>query len=123
MERLNYFVHNPYIIDVLRSHLRDAQALTCLLMLLDTASSIALILGMMLVRLGQRKWLDSHVQRGLSFVQLGLRDLQRLLYQGRSLPRLEILPRGNPPPVCASKSKQEQLDYRIEFSRVTTVSY
>jgi hypothetical protein len=108
--------------EVLRSHLRDAQALTCLFMLLDSASLIALVLGMMVVRLGQRKWIDWHTQRGLSFLQLGLRELQRLCYQGQPLPTLEALPRGNPPTACASKRKRDRLDCRIEFSRVTTFS-
>ncbi len=108
--------------EVLRSHLRHAQALTCLFMLLDTASLIALVLGMLLVRLGQREWLDWHTQRGLSFLQLGLRELQRLCYQGQPLPSLEALPRCNPPAACASKRKRDQLDCRIEFSRVTTFS-
>lgn len=108
--------------DVLRSHLRDARALTCLFMLLDSAAFIALILGLLLVRFGQREWLDWHAQRGLSFLQLGLRELQRLLYQGRPLPRLEVLPRGKPLPACASQRKRNQLDCRIEFSRVTTFS-
>jgi hypothetical protein len=107
---------------IINSHLRNPQALTCLFMLLDTASLIALIVGMMLVRLGQRHWLDWHHHRGLSFLQLGLRELQRLLYQGRLFPQLEILPKINPPPARASQSKRENLDYRIEFSRVTTVS-
>jgi hypothetical protein len=57
--------------EVLRSHLRDAAALTCLFMLLDCASLIALVLGMMLVRWGQRTHLHWHAQRGLSFLQLG----------------------------------------------------
>jgi len=108
--------------EVLRSHLRHAQALTCLFMLLDTASLIALVLGMLLVRLGQREWIDWHTQRGLSFLQLGLRELQRLCYQGQPLPSLEALPRCNPPAACASKRKRDQLDCRIEFSRVTTFS-
>ncbi|WP_103670607.1 transposase [Pseudanabaena sp. BC1403] len=108
--------------DIVSSHLRDAQALTCLFMLLATASLIALILGMMLVRLGQRAWIDWHDHRGLSFLQLGLRQLHSLLYQQKLLPQLEILPKSNPPPACASIAKREMLDFRIEFSRVTTVS-
>ena len=99
--------------DIVSSHLRDAQALTCLFMLLATASLIALILGMMLVRLGQRAWIDWHDNRGLSFLQLGLRNLRSLLYQQKPLPLLEILPRSNPPPACASAAKREKLDFRI----------
>lgn len=108
--------------EVLRSHLRDAQALTCLFMLLDCAALIALVLGMLVVQWGQRHWLDWHTHRGLSFLQLGLRELQRLCYQGLPLPSLEALPRGNPPAACPSRRKRDQLDCRIEFSRVTTFS-
>jgi hypothetical protein len=108
--------------DIVSSHLRDAQALTCLFMLRATASLIALILGIMLVRLGQRAWIDWHDHRGLSFLQLGLRHLHSLLYQQKPLPQLEAFPKSNPPPACASIAKREMLDFRIEFSRVTTVS-
>ena len=104
------------------SHLRDAQALTCLFMLLATASLIAMILGLMLVRLGQRASIDWHDHRGLSFLQLGLRQLHTLLYQQKTLPILQILPRTNPPPSCASIAIREKLDFRIEFARVTIVS-
>ena len=109
--------------NVVSSHLRDAQALTCLFMLLATASLIAMILGLMLVRLGQRASIDWHDHRGLSFLQLGLRQLHTLLYQQKTLPLLQILPRTNPPPACASIAKREKLDFRIEFARVTLVSY
>lgn len=108
--------------NVVSSHLRDAQALTCLFMLLATASLIAMILGLMLVRLGQRATIDWHDHRGLSFLQLGLRQLHTLLYQQKPLPLLQILPRINPPPACASIAKREKLDFRIEFARVTIVS-
>ncbi len=108
--------------NVVSSHLRDAQALTCLFMLLATASLIAMILGLMLVRLGQRATIDWHDHRGLSFLQLGLRQLHTLLYQQKPLPLLQILPRSNPPPASASAAKREKLDFCIEFSRVTIVS-
>lgn len=44
--------------DVVNSHLRDAQDLTCLFMLLASASLLAIILGLMLVRLGQSASID-----------------------------------------------------------------
>ncbi len=91
-------------------------------MLLATASLIAMILGLMLVRLGQRAWIDWHDYRGLSFLQLGLRQLRSLLYQQKPLPLLQVLPRNNPPPASASIAKREKLDFRIEFTRVTIVS-
>lgn len=108
--------------EVLHSGLRNAQALTCLFMLLDCASLIALMLGMLLVRAGQRSRLDWHGERGLSFLQLGLRELVRLCYQRLPLPRLMAFPKHNPPAVCASHRKRDALDCRIEFSKVLKFS-
>lgn len=108
--------------DMLRSHLRDAQALTCLIMLLDSASVIAIVLGFWVVQLKQLARLDWHQQRGLSFLQLGLRELTRLCYQRLPLPMLTGLPYCNPPPACASKRKQDDWDCRIQFSRITRFS-
>ncbi len=108
--------------DVLHSGLRHAQALTCLFMLLDCASLIALMLGMLLVQAGQRSRLDWHQERGLSFLQLGLRQLARLCYERLPLPKLRALPKDNPPPACASRRKREILDCRIEFSKVVRFS-
>jgi hypothetical protein len=108
--------------DVLDSGLRDAQALTRLFMLLDCAYLIALVLGMMLVKAGQRTRLDWHGDRGLSFLQLGLRELAHLCYKRLPLPILQALPKYNPPPACASQSKRDALDCRIEFARVVIFS-
>ena len=68
---------------------------------------------------GRRKSLDWHSQRGLSFLQLGKRELQRLCYLGLSLPRLIGLPRSKPKPACASRKKRRQMEIRIEFAKVT----
>ncbi|MBW4540822.1 MAG: transposase [Myxacorys chilensis ATA2-1-KO14] len=110
------------VFNVLQSGLRTPQALTCLFMVLDCAVLIALILGMMLVQGGERSRLDWHGERGLSFLQLGLRELARLCYQRLPLPNLVALPKYNPPPACASRCKREMLDCRIEFSKVVTFS-
>lgn len=104
--------------DILSSHLRDAAALSCLIMLLDSASLISIVIGFMMVQLGQHTRLDWHQHRGLSFLQLGLRELARLCYQRLPLPPITPLPTCNPPPACASKRKQSEWDYRIEFSRI-----
>ena len=108
--------------DVLQSGLRTAHTLTCLFMLLDCATLIALMLGMMLVQIGHRSRLDWHGERGLSFLQLGLRQLARLCYERLPLPKLLALPRQNPLPACASRRKREILDCRIEFSKVVRFS-
>lgn len=109
--------------EVLHSGLRDAQALTCLFMLLDCATLIALMLAMILVQAGQRTAIDWHGERGLSFLQLGLRQLAGLCYQRLPLPPLAALPKSNPPPGCASKKKRARLNCRIEFSKVVSFSY
>lgn len=108
--------------EVLRSGLRNPQALTCLFMLLDCAILIALLLGMMVVQSGHRYRLDWHGERGLSFLQLGLRELARLCYEHLPLPKLQALPKCNPPPASASKRKRDALDCRIEFSKVVRFS-
>ena len=100
-----------------------SQALTCLVMLMDCATLLAIVLGTMVVHMGQRARLDWHPQRGLSFLQLGLRELQRLLHCGERLPILEQLPRKSPPKAFASKRKREELECRIEFSRITTLAF
>ena len=108
--------------EVVRSGRREATVLTRLFMLLDIAYLIAVIVGVMLVQQGHRARLDWHGQRGLSFLQLGLRECARLSYHRLMLPLLKRLPQANPPPACASKRKRETLDTRIEFSKVVRFS-
>jgi hypothetical protein len=105
--------------ELIRSHLRGAEALTRLLMVLATAQLLALYIGVTITLLGQRPRIDWHSQRGLSFLQLGLRELRRLCYLGLTIPPLNPLPLWRPPPACASQHKREMLDCRIEFSKVT----
>ena len=108
--------------EVTDSHLRDAAALTCLFMLLDIAYLIAWMLGLRAVQLGQLARLDWHSHRGLSFLQLGLRELATLCYQRLPLPWMGQLPCKSPPPACASKRKRIVLELLISFSKVTLVS-
>jgi hypothetical protein len=107
---------------LIQSHLRDTQALTCLLMLLAAATLIAISIAVVAIAEGRRTLLDWHSQRGLSFLQLGLREIKRLCYQHLPIPRLATLPRNSPLPATASLKKRAQLETRIEFSRVTVFS-
>ena len=108
--------------EVTDSRLRDATALTCLFMLLDIAYLIAWMLGVRVVQLGELPRLDWHSHRGLSFLQLGLRELTTLCYQRLPLPWLGQLPCKSPPAACASKRKRILQELLINFSRVTLVS-
>ncbi|MEA5551182.1 hypothetical protein VB713_09380 [Anabaena cylindrica UHCC 0172] len=77
---------------------------------------------LVVVHEGRRKILDWHSQRGLSFLQLGLRKIQRLCYQRLLIPRLVTLPRKSPLPATASLKKRTHIEQQIEFSRVTIFS-
>lgn len=105
--------------ELIRSQLRGAQALSCLLMLLAAATLIAISIAVVVSYEGRRKRLDWHSQRGVSFLQLGLRELERLCYQHLAVPRFAILPSWSPQVAYASHKKREQMETRIEFSCVT----
>lgn len=107
--------------DLICSHLRGAAALGCLLMLLAAATLIA-IAAVAVIEQGRRAALDWHSQRGLSFLQLGLREIERLGYLNLPIPQLVALPRKSPSVATASLKKRAQLETRIEFSRVTVFS-
>jgi hypothetical protein len=107
---------------LLQSRRRNAQQLTTLVMLLDIAHLIAVMLGILLVRAGQRLQLDWHGQRGLSWLQLGLREIARRAYQQLPLPPLTPLPQRSPPKAYASHWQRFEQFCRIEFSKVTTFS-
>ncbi|NET34165.1 MAG: transposase [Cyanothece sp. SIO1E1] len=108
--------------EVIRTKLRNAQALSRLLMLLAAATIIAISLAVIVSAQNRLASLDWHGQRGLSFFQIGLRELKQLCYQRLPLPILVSLPRCNPPPAYASRKKKERIDILIEFSRVTIFS-
>jgi hypothetical protein len=105
--------------EIPRSRIRDAQALERLLMLLAAATIIAISTAVQVIAQGQLSSIDWHSHRGLSFLQIGLRHINQLCYMRLPLPPLGKLPRGNPPPGCASLKKQEALNTRIEFDKVT----
>jgi hypothetical protein len=108
--------------DLIRSHLRDEMALSCLLMLLAAATLIAISIAIVVTREGRTKMLDWHSHRGLSFLQLGLREIKRLCYQCLPIPSFISLSRRSPLPGYASHKKREQLQIRVEFSKVTVFS-
>lgn len=109
--------------DLIRSHLGGAAALGCLLMLLASATLIAIAVAVVaVIEQGRRATLDGHNQRGLSFLQLGLREIERLGYLNLPIPCLATLPCKSPSAATASLKKRAQLETRIEFSRVTVFS-
>jgi len=91
-------------------------------MLLASATLIAIALAVVAITEGQRNRLNWHSQQGLSFLQLGLREIKRLCYQHLPIPRLATLPQKSPPPAAASLKKRAQVETRVEFSRITAFS-
>jgi hypothetical protein len=61
-----------------RSRLRDADALSRLLMLLAAATIIALSVAIEVMAQGSLTSIDWHAHRGLSFLQIGLRRINQL---------------------------------------------
>jgi Transposase DDE domain len=109
--------------DILRSKIRDAQALSNLLMMIEIAEVLAIRLGLIMIETRQRSKVDWHGNRGLSLLQLGIRTVKSLCHQALPLPLLTPIPWLKISPAYASLKKQAKLERRIEFSKVISFSY
>jgi hypothetical protein len=109
--------------DLLRSKIRDAQALSNLLMMIEIAELVAIRLGLLLIATGFSSKIDWHGHRGLSLLQLGIRTVKSLCHQAIPIPILTPIPWVKIPPACASVKKRDRLERRIEFSKVMSFSY
>jgi Transposase DDE domain len=110
--------HKSATFDLPKSRLRNAQALSCLFLLMATAQLLGIAIGFWLVRSKKRSTIDPHTNRGLSFLQLGLRQIQSLCYLQSPLPEFRAIPYYNPPPACASRRKKLRASARVRFPQV-----
>lgn len=86
------------------SEIRDADALSRLALILATATLYLVSTGTAVVQLGYRCCVDTHWQRGLSYLQIGWRWIFYALAQGKHLFHFLCLdPQPDPQPVFASK--------------------
>ncbi|NQE33899.1 hypothetical protein E5S67_01622 [Microcoleus sp. IPMA8] len=108
--------------DILRSKIRNAQALSNLLMMIEIAEILAIRLGLRVIETSSRSKIDWHGERGLSLLQLGIRAMKSLGHQARLIPLLTPIPWVKIPPACASLKKLAKLERRIEFSKVMSFS-
>lgn len=109
--------------DILRSKIRDAQALSNLLMMIEIAEILAIRLGLILIETRQRSQVDWHGERGLSLLQIGIRTVKSLCHQALPLPFLTPIPWVKILPACASLKKRDKLEKRIQFSKVMSFAY
>lgn len=96
------------------SQLRDADALSRLCLVLAVATLYLVSTGTAIVALQRRRLIDTHWNRGISYLQLGWRYLFTAVTFGqRLLTHLWLDPKPDPEPVFASKKQ----------ARTPTVSY
>jgi hypothetical protein len=87
-------------------------------MLIAAAQLFAIQIGFATEYVKNLVKLDWHHHRGISFLQLGLRELNRRIYLGLAIPLFKPLPPINPKPATASLKKRAEFSTRIEFERV-----
>jgi hypothetical protein len=88
------------------SQIQDEQALSRLGLILATATLYLVNTGVAVVATGQRRFVDPHWHRGLSYFQLGWRWVRHALAQGKHLfSTLWLEPGPDPEPVYASKKQ------------------
>jgi hypothetical protein len=109
--------------DILRSKVRDAKALSNLLMMIEIAEVLAIRLGLIVIETRSRSKIDWHGKRGLSLLQLGIRTVKTLSHKALPLPFLTPIPWVKISPACASLKKRAKLEKRIEFSNVMSFAY
>jgi hypothetical protein len=110
--------HKSATFDLPKSRLRNAQALSGLFLLMATAQLLGIAIGFWLMRSGQRSRIDPHTTRGLSFLQIGLRQVQSLYHLQLPLPQFRAIPYYNPPPAYASRRKKARDINKIRFLEV-----
>ena len=100
------------------SRLRDSQQLNRLYLVVAVAILYGTVMGMTVQLSGLRRQIDTHWQRGLSYLKMGLRWLRGTVHKGRKLLSLLPLPPRDPQPCFASRRAEADYYERLLFSRV-----
>jgi hypothetical protein len=91
------------------SEIRDDKALSCLFLILATATLYLVNSGVAVVTTKKRHYVDTHWHRGLSYLQLGWRWVRYALTHAKRLfSCLWLSPGLDPAPVFASKKQAAQ---------------
>ena len=103
------------------SRLRDPQQLNRLYLVVAVAVLYGTVMGTTVQLSGLRQQVDTHWQRGLSYLKMGLRWLRGTVHKGRKLLSLLPLPPRNPQPCFASRRAEADYYERLLFSRVRSL--
>ena len=99
-----------------RSELRSTPALSRLCLVMAVATLLLTVQGQQVVATGKRRWVDTHWQRGNSYLRIGWNWLKGVLHQQwRLFPTIFLSGETDPEPASASK-KQMQKQLEREFT-------
>lgn len=103
------------------SEIRSATALSRLCFVLAVSTLVLTVQGQQVVAVGKRRWVDSHWQRGNSYLRIGWNWLKGVLHQGWHLfPTLSLQGHADPDPSFASKKqthKQREREFTVKSYR------
>jgi len=109
--------------NVQRSMIRDVCALSRLWFVLAVATLYVSAQGVEVIRVGKRRWVDTHWFRGNSYFRIGWDWVKSALLNGWTLLRsVNFSSNQDPEPAMASRVQHERRLYQLEFS-VLTYSY
>jgi hypothetical protein len=104
------------------SRLRSAAALERLYLVAAIALLFATTQGIAVQLAGLRQQVDPHWRRGISYLKIGLRWLNGVIHQARTLlPYVPLLP-NDPQPCFASLKAKRDYDDHIWFHRVRSIA-
>jgi Transposase DDE domain len=105
------------------SRFRSPEALERLYLVAAVALLYATTQGLAVQMSGQRRQVDPHWKRGISYLKIGLRWLQGVITKGRQLLFPQALLAVDPEPCFASKRAEQKFYDQFWFSRVRDLSY
>ena len=103
------------------SRLRDVQKLDRLYLVVAVAILYSTVAGIAVQLSGLRRQVDIHWERGLSYLNMGLRWLRGTVHKGRKLLPLSPLPSQNPQRCFASRRAEADYYEQLLFSRIRSL--
>ena len=89
------------------SGIRDEQMLEKMILVIAVATIVAVSEGLFVIESGKREEVDSHWIRGLSYFQIGLRWIYRLIRQQSGYTKAHFELKATNDPISGAPSKKE----------------